>query len=196
MSADAELQVRPARANDWLAVAALLERTGLPLAGAREHLPTFLLAWRGETLVACAGAESYGGDALLRSVAVTPRAQRSGIGSALVAQALAVACRRGPRAVDLLTTWTAPFFERFGFRTIDGVQRINAATGQRPDHSIASALRLSLDPWLESTAALGPLIDPNVHGCGTVRPHGHRELARPEPDLAMVGVKSHGRAPT
>jgi hypothetical protein len=29
-----------------------------------------------------------------------------------------------------------------------------------------------------------------------VRPHGHRELAHPEPGLYTVGVKSYGRAPT
>jgi hypothetical protein len=70
MSTGAELAVRFARAADWPAVAALLERTDLPLAGAREHLSTFLLAWRGDTLIACVGAELYGSDALLRSVAV------------------------------------------------------------------------------------------------------------------------------
>ena len=30
-------------------------------------------------------------------------------------------------------------------------------------------------------ARAGPLIDPNVHSCGTVRPHGAQELAQPEP---------------
>ena len=44
--------------------------------------------------------------------------------------------------------------------------------------------------------ALGPLIDPNEHSCGTVRPHGHRELAHPEPGFYTLGVKSYGRAPT
>jgi len=29
-----------------------------------------------------------------------------------------------------------------------------------------------------------------------VRPHGHRELAHPEPDFYIVGAKSYGRAPT
>jgi hypothetical protein len=28
-------------------------------------------------------------------------------------------------------------------------------------------LRLKLDPWLECTEALGPLIAPNLHSCGT-----------------------------
>jgi len=62
---------------------------------------------------------------------------------------------------------------------IDGVDEIICATGQRPDLSPTSELRVKLDSWLESTEALGPLIDPNEHSCGTVRPHGHRELAHP-----------------
>ena len=79
---------------------------------------------------------------------------------------------------------------------VTGIDEIICATGQRPDLSLSSELRLRLDPWLESTEALGPLIDPNVHSCGTVRPHGHRELAHPEPGFYTVGVKSYGRAPT
>ncbi len=79
---------------------------------------------------------------------------------------------------------------------LDGIDQIICATGQRPDLSITSELRVKLDPWLESNEALGPLIDPNLHSCGTVRPHGHRELAHPEPGLYTVGVKSYGRAPT
>jgi len=79
---------------------------------------------------------------------------------------------------------------------IDGVDEIICATGQRPDLGITRELRLKLDPWLESTADLGPLIDPNLHSCGTVRPHGHRELSHPEAGFYTVGVKSYGRAPT
>lgn len=79
---------------------------------------------------------------------------------------------------------------------LSGIDRIVCATGQRPDLALVSELRLKLDPGLESTEALGPLIDPNVHSCGTVRPHGHRELAHPEPGFYTLGVKSYGRAPT
>ncbi|GAA3016937.1 FAD-dependent oxidoreductase [Streptosporangium longisporum] len=74
--------------------------------------------------------------------------------------------------------------------------RIVAATGYRPDHSIASELRLDLDPVLGSTRALAPLIDPNHHSCGTVPAHGEAELAHPEAGYYAVGVKSYGRAPT
>jgi N-acetylglutamate synthase-like GNAT family acetyltransferase/thioredoxin reductase len=80
--------------------------------------------------------------------------------------------------------------------TLSGIDEIICATGQRPNLSLTGELRVKLDPWLESTEALGPLIDPNVHSCGTVRPHGHRELAHPEPGLYTIGVKSYGRAPT
>jgi thioredoxin reductase len=71
-----------------------------------------------------------------------------------------------------------------------------AATGFRPDHTIAAELRLDLEPALESPTALGPLIDPNVHTCGTVPAHGIAELAHPEPGYVIVGMKSYGRAPT
>ncbi len=79
---------------------------------------------------------------------------------------------------------------------LPGIDQIVCATGQRPDLAMVSELRLKLDPGLESTEALGPLIDPNVHSCGSVRPHGHRELAHPEPGFYTLGVKSYGRAPT
>jgi hypothetical protein len=71
-----------------------------------------------------------------------------------------------------------------------------AATGFRPDHAIAAELRLALEPVLESAAALGPLVDPNVHTCGTVPAHGMAELVHPEPGYVVVGMKSYGRAPT
>lgn len=78
---------------------------------------------------------------------------------------------------------------------IEGIDEIVAATGARPDLGLSRELRVRLDPWLESTDALAPLIDPNMHSCGTVRPHGHRELAHPEQGYYAVGAKSYGRAP-
>lgn len=71
-----------------------------------------------------------------------------------------------------------------------------AATGFRADHTIAAELRLRLDPALDSAADLAPLIDPNVHDCGSVPPHGARQLAHPEHGYWVVGTKSYGRAPT
>jgi hypothetical protein len=80
--------------------------------------------------------------------------------------------------------------------SLSPVDEIIVATGQRPDLAITRELRLELDPWLESTKALGPMIDPNIHSCGSVDPHGHRETSHPEPGFYTIGVKSYGRAPT
>lgn len=80
-------------------------------------------------------------------------------------------------------------------RRITGVDEIIVSAGARPNLHLASELRVKLDPWIESTEALAPLIDPNLHSCGTVRPHGHRELAHPEARFYAVGAKSYGRAP-
>lgn len=82
-----------------------------------------------------------------------------------------------------------------GRRTI-AVDEAIVATGFRPDYSALSEIRLDLHPWLECPRALGPLIDPNEHSCGTVPPHGVRELEQPERDFYIVGMKSYGRAPT
>jgi len=81
-------------------------------------------------------------------------------------------------------------------RQLPPVDEIVAATGFRPDWSILSELRLDLDPAVESPRALAPLIDPNVHSCGTVPPHGAEELKQPDGNLFVVGMKSYGRAPT
>jgi hypothetical protein len=70
------------------------------------------------------------------------------------------------------------------------------ATGFRSDLSFVRELRIQLNPAIECPIALAPLIDPNEHSCGTVRPHGARELAQVEPGFYFAGMKSYGRAPT
>ena len=89
---------------------------------------------------------------------------------------------------------------RMRVESLDGgsvaADRIIVAAGFRPDLEPLSELRLGLDPALESTPALAPMIDPNVHSCGTVPPHGEAALRHPEPGFWMAGMKSYGRAPT
>jgi hypothetical protein len=79
---------------------------------------------------------------------------------------------------------------------IGPVDEIIATTGFRPDLSLLRELRVALDPGVESPVALAPLIDPNIHSCGTVPPHGVEELSHPEPNFFIAGMKSYGRAPT
>ena len=76
------------------------------------------------------------------------------------------------------------------------VDEIVVATGQRPDLTMTRELRLELDPWFEAPVRLAPLIDPNIHTCLTVPPHGVEQLSHPESGFFTVGIKSYGRAPT
>ncbi len=98
--------------------------------------------------------------------------------------------------VDLVTQTTDGLVVSAGTRRLKAVDEIIVATGFRPDWSILSEVRLDLDPAVQSPRALAPLIDPNVHSCGTVRPHGAEELKQPDGNLFVIGMKSYGRAPT
>lgn len=79
---------------------------------------------------------------------------------------------------------------------ISDIQEMIVNTGSRPDFSILQEVRTDIDSATESVKAVAPLIDPNLHSCGTVRPHGEAELRQPEKDFYIVGAKSYGRAPT
>lgn len=81
-----------------------------------------------------------------------------------------------------------------GGRRLDPVDEVIVLTGLRPDLSFVSELRLGLDERLQAPLELAPLIDPNQHSCGSVRPHGVKELSHPEKDVYLVGMKSYGRS--
>ncbi|MEU4765987.1 FAD-dependent oxidoreductase [Actinosynnema sp. NPDC023794] len=107
--------------------------------------------------------------------------------------------------VEVVTGFRTASVERDGERLVlvseDGhrlepVDEVVSLTGFRPDHSWLSEVRLDLDPVLQAPTRLAPLVDPNVHSCGTVYPHGANELRHPEPGVYLVGMKSYGRAPT
>jgi thioredoxin reductase len=98
--------------------------------------------------------------------------------------------------LEALTRTGDGFVASAGSRRLRAVDEIVAATGFRPDWSILAELRLDLDAAVQSPRALAPLIDPNLHSCGTVRPHGAEELKHPDANLYAIGMKSYGRAPT
>ncbi|MFD6986529.1 NAD(P)-binding domain-containing protein, partial [Streptomyces sp. NPDC059956] len=81
-------------------------------------------------------------------------------------------------------------------RRLDPLDEVIVLTGLRPDLTFVNELRLALDERLQAPVDLAPLIDPNQHSCGTVYPHGVKELSHPEKDVYLVGMKSYGRAPT
>lgn len=81
-------------------------------------------------------------------------------------------------------------------RTLPAADTVVVLTGFRPDLSFLSEMRLDLDPTLEAPRRIAAEIDPNIHSCGSVQATGAADLAQPEPDLYLVGMKSYGRAPT
>lgn len=81
-------------------------------------------------------------------------------------------------------------------RRVEAIDEVVVVTGFRPDLDWLREVRLDLDPVLSAPTQLAPLIDPNVHSCGTVYPHGVAELAQPEQGLYLAGMKSYGRAPS
>ncbi|QBR93347.1 NAD(P)-binding domain-containing protein [Nocardioides euryhalodurans] len=137
-------------------------------------------------------AATFGGgdnDQLAERGALGRRAQA-------VAESSVVTIRNGFR-----TTAVREAAGRLAIESVDGqvvtdVDEVVVVTGFRPDLGFVSEVRLDLDPVLQAPRALAPLIDPNVHSCGTVYPHGARELAHPEQGFYLAGMKSYGRAPS
>jgi hypothetical protein len=99
-------------------------------------------------------------------------------------------------ATDRLQPLDGGIVAAAGQREVGPFDEVVGVTGYRPDLDIVRELRLGLDSTIESPTKLAPLIDPNIHSCGSVPPHGARELAHPEPGFYIVGMKSYGRAPT
>jgi hypothetical protein len=155
------------------------------------------------------GAETAGGrvswairrprvDAMFGGGADDALPERGALGTRL-ARAVArgaVSLTTGFRATSVVADGDAVIVEGDDGRRIGPVDEIVVATGFRPDVALTRELRVRVDPWLEAPEQLAPLIDPNVHSCGTVYPHGAAELAHPERDFYVVGMKSYGRAPT
>lgn len=110
--------IRKAERADLDELLALLTRVDLPHDGVAEHLQTFFVA-QDQTgqLIGSAGLERYGNWGLLRSVAVAPEYQHTGLGSKMTATLLDYAAQQGIADVVLLTTTARDFFaNRFGFK--------------------------------------------------------------------------------
>ena len=124
--------IKPAQPADEAAIRALLQQAELPQVDFAAHLPHFLVARRGGTVIGTVGFEQYGADALLRSLAVAPACQGDGLGGALVRRLEDEARRKGVRRFYLLTTTAEKFFAQRWFQTIsrERVPPAVAATGE------------------------------------------------------------------
>jgi amino-acid N-acetyltransferase len=101
----------------------LLREVDLPIEGVTEHFSEFFVARDDGKLTGCVGLERCGNAALLRSLAVSPSLQRSGLGRSLTKRLLDSAYSSGVNDVVLLTTTAADFFSRhFGFASVERKQ--------------------------------------------------------------------------
>lgn len=112
------LTIERAAAADLPGLLSLLDSVNLPREGVAEHLSNFLVAREAAGRIAgCVGMEQHGAVALLRSAAVAPELQGTGLGSCLTAALLKLARAEGVAEVVLLTTTARKFFaDKFGFR--------------------------------------------------------------------------------
>ncbi|MFB9801802.1 FAD-dependent oxidoreductase, partial [Streptomonospora salina] len=159
------------------------------LAGLAEQAPGTRAVWvlrRGEVGDAFGGGDD---DQLAARGALGDRA-RAAVESGRVEVVT------GFRTAEVRRQGSAVVLVDDGGRALDPVDEVVALTGFRPDLAPLSEVRLGLDATLQAPVELAPLIDPNVHSCGTVYPHGAAELAHPEPGFYLAGMKSYGRAPT
>ncbi len=113
------IRVELAEPADLPAILALLEESGLPEAGLKDHVGTLLLAAKGGggngRLLGCGALEIYGSDGLLRSVAVAEDARGRGLGDRITRATLALASKLELTEVYLLTETAQAFFARHGF---------------------------------------------------------------------------------
>jgi amino-acid N-acetyltransferase len=101
--------------GDVHAILDLVEAVHLPPVGIGKALEYFWVARAGERIVGTVGLEVYDDLALLRSLAVTPTHQHTGLGCILTETALSYLTTRQFCAVYLLTTTAEAFFARHGF---------------------------------------------------------------------------------
>lgn len=115
LPSDAPISYRRARSDDIPRMAALLAPEGLPPLFIDEFLGGFVVATRGDVVVAAGGCEMYGDCAAIRSVVVDPRLRGTGAGRGIAECLLADARAYGTRVAYLFTQHAHAFWLHLGF---------------------------------------------------------------------------------
>ena len=146
------ITITDASSDDLRDILDLLSQVQLPHDGVAENVGAFLVA-RDESsrLIATIGLERHGNTALLRSAAVAPGYQGTGIGSRLTKDLLERATNNGVERVVLLTSTASEFFaRRFGFcetsRTEFDKELSESSEWTLPRCSSAVCMSLDLSP--------------------------------------------------
>jgi amino-acid N-acetyltransferase len=111
--------VRSATQADLPDVTRLLQDADLITAGVPAHIGDFLVLEEEGRIIASAGVERYGAQALLRSVAVAPAYRNRGFARLLVSRILERAAGQQVQNVYIFTATAPGYFRRFGFVPID-----------------------------------------------------------------------------
>jgi amino-acid N-acetyltransferase len=119
MVASPDLRVQRAGKVELAYVERLLREAELPHEDVRDSDGRFLVAERDGERVGGGGLESHGDAALLRSLVVEPSVRGEGYGRALTEELIRLARADHARAVYLLTTTAASFFEQLGFERVE-----------------------------------------------------------------------------
>ncbi|WP_118184407.1 arsenic resistance N-acetyltransferase ArsN2 [Paraburkholderia phosphatilytica] len=127
-------------------LAGALRESGLPVDDLREPGRSFFsFGTLDGTQLGYGGFEHYGIDTLIRSIVVEPKRRGTGIGRNLLAVLLREAFDAGARRAWLLTTDSAAFFEKVGFKPVERNTAPEAivATHQAANLCPSSAVLLS-----------------------------------------------------
>jgi len=142
-----ELSVREAFDGDKDFIRDLLRKVKLPVETVDTGTTTFYVGCDNGKSIAVAGFEFYGNDALLRSVAIRPDLQRTGLGGRLTDWMVETAKQRGVRRIVLLTETAEKFFARKGFKVThrsvldnDAMQRSTEFTSACPQTAVCMML--------------------------------------------------------
>ena len=108
-----------ASGQDWLAIRALLERSGLPTSDLESARPEFAVIREDGQVIAAGALQRFGSSALLRSVVVAADRRGSGLGQAVVSELERMARASQVIRLVLLTETAAEFFARLGYQIIE-----------------------------------------------------------------------------
>lgn len=111
--------VLQAEDSDREAIADLLRSVGLPGAEGDVEATNYAVVRQGDrSLIGCARCDRHGNVAVLRSIAVSPRAKACGVGTALMMDTLRRLVAAGVQAAAGLAIGGRSFFNRFGFLAV------------------------------------------------------------------------------
>ena len=110
---------RSCKPSDVARVERLLADAGLPVPAPGDPAVEFVVVEDGAGIAACAGWETWGEQALLRSVAVREDVRRRGLGRIVVEAAVRELADRGVHDVTLVTLDAQVFFAGLGFESIE-----------------------------------------------------------------------------